>query len=663
MENKNKKIVLILVGITIAGFVLRLIFCFWGFPYQFHPDEHTIVDSAIDMLSRHSWEAFVYNRPDHFEIKCNAILFSVFSWLKYGMPAYEAFEAHRAAFYFIARVFTTIFGTALIPLMYMTVGKILKSDKIHVQRAQILAAAMTAFSPIFIEHSAYATPDMVLTFFVLLVGYISANYLETSERKYIYWIAGITGICITIKYPAAVMCIYIAFIVIYKCIRDKKGFSEILRMGLSSIGIVLLTMFMLAPNLFTDFNSVVTTFITEARPNHLGQDGLSFFGNMIFYFSTIFESFGCFSVVLFSIGGIYLFKNRKNTYFPLLLSGIFWVCLSFLSLHWVRWGIPMFLSFIIIVAIGSIWLYELAGKAKKSVFVCRGICVGIIALLLINTVISGVKVVKWSTVEDTRITSLAFCEENDITKQNSVYEGYTPLSMDAWPGANFIGFRLDDGKIKVSEKYAAKQYFVLSDSFMQRYFNEADAYPEEAAIYKAIVENYPMIYSIDAEKYESSPFEVESVKYGLEYIFNENSRTGRSIYIYDLQPEYYTLQLYNQEDRYVGFETEDPWCKSTLMDNPYIWAIYKDKEEISLTSKISDLLLCVEGESFTSGALIKGGYVTDKNTHRWRIQEEDGYSYLLSQNDMALTYEDGNLILRPFTGDEQQKWVLEKTDI
>ena len=150
MENKNKKIVLILVGITIAGFVLRLIFCFWGFPYQFHPDEHTIVDSAIDMLSRHSWEAFVYNRPDHFEIKCNAILFSVFSWLKYGMPAYEAFEAHRAAFYFIARVFTTIFGTALIPLMYMTVGKILKSDKIHVQRAQILPAAMTAFSPNFI---------------------------------------------------------------------------------------------------------------------------------------------------------------------------------------------------------------------------------------------------------------------------------------------------------------------------------------------------------------------------------------------------------------------------------------------------------------------------------------------------------------------------------
>lgn len=222
-ETKSRRILWILIFVTVLGGILRCIYCFRGYPYQLHPDEHTIVNNAIDMLSRHSWEAYVYNRPDQFEIKCNAFLFHIFSWLHYHVPAYEGFELNGGIFYVIARLYTTLFGTAMIPLMYLTVGKILKKDSISKQNVQLFAAAMIAFSPLFIEHSAYATPDIVLTFFILLTAYISAEYLETGKRWTIYAIALITGICITIKYPAAIVCSYIAFIVIYKCIKDKKA--------------------------------------------------------------------------------------------------------------------------------------------------------------------------------------------------------------------------------------------------------------------------------------------------------------------------------------------------------------------------------------------------------------------------------------------------------
>ena len=74
----NKKYWKIIFFIMCIGAILRIGCCFWGHPYyQLHPDEGTIVNNAIDMLSRHSWEAYVYNRPDQFEIKCCSLIFQI----------------------------------------------------------------------------------------------------------------------------------------------------------------------------------------------------------------------------------------------------------------------------------------------------------------------------------------------------------------------------------------------------------------------------------------------------------------------------------------------------------------------------------------------------------------------------------------------------------
>ena len=101
-SREKRTLIWILALITLSGLGLRLASCFWGYPMALHPDEFTIVDNAIDMLRRHSWLAFVYNRPDQFEIKCNAALFAVASRVLFGVPAYEAFETHYMAFYVIA---------------------------------------------------------------------------------------------------------------------------------------------------------------------------------------------------------------------------------------------------------------------------------------------------------------------------------------------------------------------------------------------------------------------------------------------------------------------------------------------------------------------------------------------------------------------------------
>lgn len=665
-ENRNKKLIVLLMGLMIlAGFILRFIYCFRGYPYQLHPDEPTIVENAINMLSRHSWEAYVYNRPDQFEIKCNAFLFTAASWIRYHMPAYEAFELNKGAFYLVARFYTTMFGTAMIPMMYLVVGKILKTDKISVKKVQLLAAALTAFSPVFIEHSAYATPDVVLCFFVLLIAYISSHYLETGAGRDIYLIAAVTGICISIKYPAAIMCAYIAFIVFYKVfkdgkgIKDKKSWKEIVIFGFSAILIILLVIFMIAPNLYTDFSNVVATFITEARPNHLGQDGRGFLGNMKFYIQAIAESFGLSSAVLFAAGSVFLIKNRRYQHFPLLISGIYWICLSKLALYWVRWGLPMFLAYIIITAIGGVWLYEQAASLKKWKKVYRIAVTACIAVLLTNTVVSGMKVSKWSILKDTRIEAMGFCEENHITKANSVYEGYTPLVTDFW-GSQYESFELKDGVLKINEKNAAKKYYVLSDSFRGRYRREAEKYPEAMAIYDHLDTSYPLIYTITGEDYKSSPFELQSIRYGLEYLLGKKNLTGLPIYIYDLQPEYKTLQPYGREDVYVSALGTEAGSAAELSEIPYEWVAYDDGKATSFISRESNRALDVTDGVFASGTQMQIWDVTEGENQKWTIQKEDGYFYILSKDNLALTCEDNQIMLRPFTKADSQKWVFGK---
>ena len=218
-SREKRTVIWILALITLGGLVFRLASCFWGYPMALHPDEFTIVDNAIDMLRRHSWLAFVYNRPDQFEIKCNAALFAVASRILFGVPAYEAFETHYMAFYVIARGFTSLFGTAMIPLAAFLAGRMAKEE--NRKLTHLITAFLFAFSPILVEHSAYATPDIVLTFFVLLFALLAQLYLESGKVIWLWLSVVVTGIGISIKYPAAILCLMIAAMVIFRCVRER----------------------------------------------------------------------------------------------------------------------------------------------------------------------------------------------------------------------------------------------------------------------------------------------------------------------------------------------------------------------------------------------------------------------------------------------------------
>lgn len=347
--NAKQRAILLLI-ILVLGAVLRIGGCWWGAPERLHPDEGTIVSSAKDLISRKSFEPKVYMRPDHFEIKCNAILFNLYSYIAYGQPASDVFDEHIFEFYAIARCFTAAWGILMIWVGYLVLEKIWRGTG-------LIGAFLIAFFPTFVTHSHYATPDIPLSTVFLICIYYSFRYLEDGDKKSLALTCLFTAIACTIKYTGAVLCALIAAMVIYKSIEEKKT-ALFFRHGFLALGLVLLFLFLISPSLFTNMEAVIKALKNESRSTHLGADGLGFFGNLFFYLKAFIQNTG-FLFLVPALAGIWqCFKRDKKAFTALGIGLIYWVSLSVLALHWERWGLPMYLAGVLFGAIGVRFIWE-----------------------------------------------------------------------------------------------------------------------------------------------------------------------------------------------------------------------------------------------------------------------------------------------------------------
>ena len=668
-SNKNKAYFYLLIGIiTVIGLYLRVLCCNWGAPLQLHPDEPTIVDSAIDMLERHSWEVNVYNRPDHFEIKCNALLFSVFSQIKYNIPAYEAFGEHKMAFYKLARMYTTFFGTAMIPLAAAFVGQLLINAKEkHKQIAQIFAALLISFSCIFIEHSAYATPDVVIAFFVLLFSYTLTNYITENKEKYLYISAGIIGIGVTIKYPAAILSIPLAVSVIYRKIENKS--TKVIKTALICIGIVIGTAFFIAPNLFINYESTYQTFISEARPNHLGADGLGFWGNLLFYLRQSIQDQSWLSLLFVLISIVYIMNRWDKRWLILLVGLAFWVCMSVLSLHWQRWGTPMYIFYILLSAIGVAVSFSFLDFYQKKIaqqkwiiLCCKYILMGGVAIWIVSLGFSGICFTVSRTLPDVRNVALSYTNSNNINSSDAISEGYTPF-IPVWAPDSISSFLQSDNTVKPKIEFATKKYLITSNIFKDRYMNERNRYQSQCAFYDAIEKQYKNVYRINGSQgnYNSNLSNglVSNIGRAISYLSREKEYAGGTITIFDLAPRIVKIKN-RQTGKYLCPKNNDPVSGLTMSDNPYEWVIYEnDNDSFTLISNISGLAISFNSAVETSSSISMQSR-TGNEEQQWKMVQE-GIAYrFVSNGNGILSNIDALVCLTDNSEEQNQLWIIEE---
>lgn len=520
-EHTHKRELIILTAIVAVGAIIRFLSCFWGYPYQLHPDEPLIVDKAMDMISRHSYEPQVFIRPDHFEIKCCAVLFQIVSYVLYHVSAPAAFAEHRMVFFLVARAYTAVFGVLLIVLVYKYVEAIKNN-------AKLIAAALVAFYPILVQHSAYATPDVVLSFFVIYAAYCSMLYLESGERKRLTLMCVAAGIGITVKYSCALCCVWIAIVVCIYHIQ-RKDYLGIIKTGAYSVLIVFCTVFFVAPNLFTNIGSTLAGLGDVSGSAHLGADGLDFWGKLGYYMSVFLSAAGYEAVPALALGIVFIVyevaKKQHMRPISLGLGLLFYFCTSALGMHWERWGMPFYVFFLIYVSLGLAYLFELTKGG------CRWLPFALGVIIVANCTVSGLLTAQNALTTDSGRAGLSYCEEHGITPKNTLYDGYSPFLMG---GMATIDVKYDENNMPIVP--SGIRYLITSSNMKDRYCAEPEKYPVESQMYENIQTRNELLYQVGGPYYDHSGFGIANIFLAAKGLLSHNadSVTGYEVSIYKI---------------------------------------------------------------------------------------------------------------------------------
>ncbi len=520
MKNTTKEKIYLCI-VCLFGGIVRFLSCFFGWPYNLHPDEHVIVEKVVDMLSRHSWEADNYTWPGHFLDKINWFLFQIFSELRYHDTVVNVFEDHYIFFYVSARLVTCIFGVSMIVFAYLIMEKLCRGKG-------IIAAIVFAVFPLFVKHSAYVTTDIPITAMMMIIIYLSMLYMDKPDNKYFVWMCILIGCSMTSKYPGILFVIFPAYIVTRKAILDKKYLEIIEKLFLGFI-IVFITVLLIAPNLITNFDSVYETVIVEAENDNASAIGDGLIGNMIYYLKNVFLNSGIISLPFFIIGILYCLKRKIKESQVLFIECIYFVFISSLGLQWERWGMPSYAVIMMFIVMGFVYVQELIKNKNKFV---RCIYSFTIILIGINLITGCIRHVASCVVKENRVAALQYCNENGITTENSKYDGYTPFMLSQ---NNKIKVSVnEDGTINTGSEDI--EYLILSSGAYQRYYDNPELYADILKRYIAINDQCELIKSWE-EIDDSSYSCILNVYYNIVETMNviEGKGSGMTIKIYKVK--------------------------------------------------------------------------------------------------------------------------------
>ncbi|WP_159501789.1 phospholipid carrier-dependent glycosyltransferase [Microbacterium sp. 18062] len=481
----------LLLAATIGGGAVRFGGILWGLPATLHADEWVIVEYAIDMARRNSFEPAFFARPDHLEIQLSYLAYQLWAHLGHGTTPELLYAVSPAPFYAISRAITAFFGTAMIPLAFL-IGRVVSRPT-----APIMAVFVALFPP-FVEHSRYATPDIPLTFTVMVVILGSLRYLRTSSWGDLLLACTGVALGITVKYPAVVGCVIIAAVVVIAALRERRPMRIVSR-GAAAIGAVLGGTFALSPVLFTNGGEVLGQLTAQNSAGHLGASGLGFGGNLLFYVQEVLESGGVLLIIFAIAGVVWLGLRAPWDLVPFGISAVYWVFLSRLELHWERWGLPIYLGIVLLGAIGVSGLSRVALRMSATVPddapVERRLAgragpwtIGILFSLSAVTLASGsLAQLAYALAPDTRVVAASALTVRGVTAENTAYDGYTPFQTDD-PDTIAIWLSVADDAL---EAEPGIEYILTSSLMANRYL--ADKERPEHEVYVRVAADLPEI--------------------------------------------------------------------------------------------------------------------------------------------------------------------------
>lgn len=489
-----------LIVIILGGALARFLGGSWGLPMEFHADEWVIVDGAVDMARRHSFEPAFYNRPDHFETQLSFLAYQAYAQIFRGSSVVNVHAVDPAPFILISRTITACFGVAMIVVAYLI-------GKRFTVAIGVMAAFLVAFFPMYVNDSHFATPDVPLSLTSMVVILTCMRYLTSPTWGNLLLASLGVSVSIAIKYPGALGAIMIAITVVTAGVQ-ARAWGRILVHGAAALGAVIFFLFAISPVLFTNFQVVMSAITGEAGNIALGADGLGWAQSMGFYAKTFATSAGVILVLCFLLGVMWSVRLRLTQSIPLWLGAIYWVVLSDVPLHWDRWGLPMFLTPLLIAPIGIYYSYRYLVERRAAGWLRWG-AVGLGTVMVVNLLAGSVATTARFLAPETRTVAGLYFAAHGVDARNTIYEGYTPLTPNK-ARSIYGAFNVVRGRLEINRnRYPSPdfRYVALSSSMYSRY-NADPKYARQQRQYARISKQFPLLATFSPAPREHSALEI-----------------------------------------------------------------------------------------------------------------------------------------------------------
>ncbi len=283
--------------IIIIALSLRAIGIEHGFPYIYHPDEPTIIRSALGI--RFDPNPHHFDWP-HLYIYLNYFSYMLFAKLRdlltiFGLKPQLAQIApiiynDNLIFYLLSRLFSATLGAFTVVPIYLWVKKLVN------QNAALLSSTLLALAPLHVRNSHYALIDVPMLFFLSWSLYFSTTSVSLSGL--------FLGFSASTKYNGLLGGL---FIVIYLLLQTSKTAKQraldIIKLGLFTIlGFVIGT-----PLVILDFKTFTRTDGPQGALWQFTNVGKVDFLQQLSHFLTVLltklpENLGYGALLMFAVG-------------------------------------------------------------------------------------------------------------------------------------------------------------------------------------------------------------------------------------------------------------------------------------------------------------------------------------------------------------------------
>lgn len=497
---------IVLASIVLVGAIARFTGIDWGRPFVYHPDEATIVKTAMRMVANGDWNPHDFSYPS-LVIDMNAGIVAlghaIAGWplatVQVGLfGTNEALPEQFDAF-LASRVVVACLGLATIVVTY-AIGR-----RLGGRLAGLIAAAIVALAPVHIESSRYAMTDVPVTLLCALVLLASIRASEEPDRAR-WWLvaAGLVGLATSAKWTGGAVGI-VPFVLFVTSRLEAGGVATIIRsrtpwlMLLSAVLALVAT----TPSLVLATGEVANGVGRLAVGYGLAK-GPGTPNSLLLQIGTLADGFGPAGLVMTGIGWLGLLTRRHPiTWAMAIFIAVYVAILSLPVLYYPRNALPALPFIAVSVGLlpgrfGSIadrWRagrYGI-GRPRPAPAQVRLVVAIVIALALVPALSRDVADARRLRKPDTRSVAYAWMLANVPHNAIIARELYTPQFAP-----DQFRLRNHDGLYQRNMAWYRDQhveYLIASSAIYLRYVDNP-ARPFDDAFYRALFA-LPEVFHID----------------------------------------------------------------------------------------------------------------------------------------------------------------------